>query len=148
MLSEETIKKLKFMRLGGWIESWPKVIEASQHENISFEELLVDMINTEYSQKQANALSGRIKRAHIPELWEMETFPFSRQPKLSKRKTMAAFDSFDYILSQKNMVWMGPTGCGKTGLATSFLMRALERNYTGEIYSISRSCSRTLPISC
>ena len=131
MLSEATTKKLKFLRLGGWIDSWSKVIEASQHEKISFESLLVDMIDEEYSRKQGTALISRIKRAHIPELWQMETFPFEKQPKLSRRKIMAAFDSFDYILSKKNMVWMGPTGCGKTGLATSFLMRALEKNYTG-----------------
>jgi len=132
MLTKEISEKLKYMRLGGWIESWPKVIEASQHEDISFEALLVDMIDIEYSRKQKSALLSRIKRAHIPELWEMETFPFDKQPKISRRKIMAAFDSFDYILNHKNMVWMGPTGCGKTGLATSFLMRALERNYTGK----------------
>jgi DNA replication protein DnaC len=97
--------------------------------------IFIDTFRAEYCRKQERALSSRIKRAHIPELWQMETFPFSKQPKLSRRKIMAAFDSFDYILSQKNMVWMGPTGCGKTGLATSFLMRALERNYTGRFIS-------------
>jgi len=28
-------------------------------------------------------------------------------------------------------VWLGPTGCGKTGLATSFLLQAIDRGYRG-----------------
>jgi DNA replication protein DnaC len=32
---------------------------------------------------------------------------------------------------QQNMVWLGPTGCGKTGLATSFLLQAIDRGYRG-----------------
>ena len=31
----------------------------------------------------------------------------------------------------QNFVWIGPTGCGKTGLATSFLLQAINRGYTG-----------------
>ena len=29
------------------------------------------------------------------------------------------------------MIWLGVTGCGKTGLATSFLMHAIEQGYSG-----------------
>ena len=29
------------------------------------------------------------------------------------------------------MIWLGPTGCGKTGLATSFLLQAIDRGYRG-----------------
>lgn len=31
----------------------------------------------------------------------------------------------------ENIIWVGPTGCGKTGLATSFLIHAIQRGYTG-----------------
>jgi DNA replication protein DnaC len=29
------------------------------------------------------------------------------------------------------MVWLGPTGCGKTGLATAFLLQAIDRGHRG-----------------
>jgi len=29
------------------------------------------------------------------------------------------------------MIWMGPTGCGKTGLATGFLLQAIDRGHRG-----------------
>lgn len=31
----------------------------------------------------------------------------------------------------QNVIWVGPTGTGKTGLATAFLLHAIERGYRG-----------------
>jgi DNA replication protein DnaC len=61
----------------------------------------------------------------------METYPFDRQPKLDKKKILLLYDAFDFLAKKQNILWMGPTGCGKTGLATSFLIEAIHRGYTG-----------------
>jgi len=61
----------------------------------------------------------------------METFPFDRQPKLDKKKVLSLYDTFDYPVKNQNFIWMGPTGCGKTGLATCFLTHAIARGHTG-----------------
>ena len=61
----------------------------------------------------------------------METFPFSRQPKLDKKAILSLYDAFDYMTQSQNLIWLGPTGCGKTALATSFLVNAIQRGYTG-----------------
>jgi len=39
---------------------------------------------------------------------------------------MSLYDSFDYMTKQRNIIWLGPTGCGKTGLATGFLLQAID----------------------
>jgi DNA replication protein DnaC len=44
---------------------------------------------------------------------------------------MSLYDRFDYMIKQRNIVWLGPTGCGKSGLATGFLLQALDRGYRG-----------------
>ena len=44
---------------------------------------------------------------------------------------MSLYDGFDYMSKQQNIVWLGPTGCGKTGLATGFLLQAIDRGYRG-----------------
>ena len=44
---------------------------------------------------------------------------------------MSLYDRFDYMTKQQNIAWLGPTGCGKTGLATGFLLLALDRGYRG-----------------
>ena len=73
----------------------------------------------------------RLKRSAVPEPWVMETFPFDRQPKLNKKRILALYDAFEYLENKENIVWIGPTGCGKTGLATSFLMQAIRRGRNG-----------------
>jgi len=37
------------------------------------------------------------------------------------------YDSFDYMTKQQGLIWLGPTGCDKTGLATAFLLQAIDR---------------------
>src|SRR5207244_10892368 len=78
----------------------------------------------------ANARKLRLARAQIPEPWRMETFPFDQQPKLDKKKILSLYDAFDFITKKQNIIWVGPTGSGKTSLATGFLIEAIERDLT------------------
>ena len=43
---------------------------------------------------------------------------------------MNLYDS-DYLAQKRNIIWIGPTGTGKTGLATSFLMQAISQGFRG-----------------
>ena len=72
-----------------------------------------------------------MRQAQIPEKFVMETFPFERQPALNKKKILALYDSFEYMTSNQNVLWIGPPGTGKTGLATAFLIQAIDRGYKG-----------------
>jgi DNA replication protein DnaC len=97
----------------------------------SGEKLLKYVLEEECRAKRENARLMRRQRSNIPEMLEMETFPFSRQPKLDRKKIMSYYDSFQYMTKRRNMVWLGPTGCGKTGLATAFLLQAIDRGHRG-----------------
>ena len=73
----------------------------------------------------------RLRRARIPERLLLETFPFENQARLDKKKIINLYDRFDYICKNRNIIWLGPTGVGKTGLATAFLIQAVNRGYNG-----------------
>ena len=138
MLKKDIAEKLKFMHLEGMLESWDENMEIAKEGKQSFESWFISMINNEYERKQGVSLERRIARAKIKEILVMATFPFGQQPKLDKRKILAAYDSFDYIDKHRNMVWVGPTGSGKTGLATAFLIQALEKGYTGKFVDFNQ----------
>ena len=40
-----------------------------------------------------------------------------------------------YMSKNQNIIWVGSTGTGKTGLATSFLMQAINQGYSGRFIS-------------
>jgi DNA replication protein DnaC len=130
-LDEELIAMLRYLRLGRLLSHWDETVAKARKGRYSAERLLKYVLEEEYRAKRENARCQRRQRSNIPEMLEMETFPFSRQPKLDRKKIMSYYDSFEYITKQRNMVWLGPTGCGKSGLATAFLLHAIDRGYRG-----------------
>lgn len=130
-MDEEVRKILKYLRLWGLLAQWDELLAEASRGRFSHERLLKHVLEVEYRTKSDNARILRRKRAHIPELLEIETFPFTRQPKLDRKRIMSLYDSFDYMTKKQNIVWLGPTGCGKTGLATGFLLQAIDRGYRG-----------------
>jgi DNA replication protein DnaC len=130
-MNDETIKALKLLRLGGLLAHWDEYLTLARKQNFSHVRLLEHIFEQECQIKNENARRVRMQRAKIPDPYVMETFPFERQPKLDKKKMLSLYDAFDFLDKKQNIIWMGPTGCGKSGLATSFLIEAIHRGYTG-----------------
>ncbi|MBW2601962.1 MAG: ATP-binding protein [Deltaproteobacteria bacterium] len=130
-MDDELISKLKYLRLWGLFANWDRYLEMAGKGKFSQVRLLKHIIEEEYKTKKENARKLRLKRARIPEAFVMETFPFDKQPKLSRKKVLAIYDSFDYLSKRQNVIWIGPTGTGKTGLATAFLIQAINHGYSG-----------------
>jgi len=130
-MDDELIATLRYLRLGRLLSHWDETLETARKGRYSVERLLKYVLEEECRTKHENARLLRRQRANIPEMLEMETFPFARQPKLDRKKIMSYYDSFDYMTKQRNMVWLGPTGCGKSGLATAFLLQAIDRGHRG-----------------
>lgn len=72
----------------------------------------------------------------------IETYPFDRQEKLAQKKILTIYDSFTYMTNKENIIWIGTTGVGKTGLASSFLMQAINRGHTGRAILFSELRTR------
>jgi len=129
-MNEELITQLKAIRLPALLANWDHYLAMAGKGNYSHARLLKHIIAEEYHLRLENSRKMRISRAKIPEKYVIETFPFDRQPKLSRKKLINIYDS-DYLSKRRNIIWIGPTGTGKTGLATSFLMQAINQGYKG-----------------
>lgn len=131
-MDEEFEKMLKYLGLRGLLANWDHYIGIARKGGFSSVRLLKYVVEQEYKTKQENARKRRISLAKIPEPFVIETFPFDRQPKLNKKIILTLYDCFDYMLKQQNLIWIGPTGTGKTGLATAFLTQAINKGYRGK----------------
>ena len=130
-MHDELLAKVKQLRLYQLASRWDEYLQLATKEKYSAARLLQLVIDQEFEAKRESSRKLRRKRANVPEEWELETFPFSRQPKLDRRRIQSLYDSYDYIDKCQNIVWLGPTGCGKTGLATAFLLHAIDRGCRG-----------------
>ena len=130
-MNEDLSTKLKYLRLGGLHDHWDDYLKVAGDQRFSHNHLLTHVVDQECQLKRENARQLRLRRAHIPELLVIETYPFERQPKLNKKRVFALYDSLGYMKQNQNIIWLGATGCGKTGLATSFLIHAIDQGYSG-----------------
>ncbi len=130
-MEEDLIKKMKYIRLNGLCSNWDGYLEMANKGNFSHIRFLKYIIEEEFKLKRENSRNMRLNRAKIPEKYVIETFPFDRQAKLKKKPLLALYDSCDYMPKAQNIIWIGPTGVGKTGLATAFLVDAVNRGYNG-----------------
>jgi DNA replication protein DnaC len=130
-MDQDLLMMLKYLRLSGLASQFDRFLEKAETEDISHVRWLRQIIEEEYRLKQENARKRRLSIARIPEMWTFQSFPFVRQPKVDKKKVTHLYDAFDYITHARNIIFFGPTGVGKTGLATAFLIQAIDRGYNG-----------------
>jgi len=131
-MDDELENMLKYLGLRGLLANWDHYIGIAKKGSFSSVRLLKYMVEQEYKIKQENARKRRISMAKMPEPFVIETFPFDRQPKLNKKMILTLYDCLDYMSKQQNIIWIGPTGTGKTGLATAFLTQAINKGYRGK----------------
>ena len=122
---------LRHLRLNRLASCWEEDVKEAARQGMSHATFMTHVVEEEYRLKCDNARQQRLKRAHLPEVWTLETYPFAAQPKLNRKAVQALYDSMDFIPQSRNIIWLGGTGCGKTGLATSFLVQAIQRGCSG-----------------
>jgi DNA replication protein DnaC len=84
----------------------------------------------EYQEQQTRAMDYRIRRAQLPERWSLATFPWKKQKTLD-RKQIEQLAELDFLSRASNIVLIGDTGTGKTGIASAILLKALEAGHRG-----------------
>jgi DNA replication protein DnaC len=126
--NEELQQLLKNLRLQRILDIYAEQLAAAEKEDVSYTEFLLRLMRAQFHSRQELALDGRIRRATLPERWSLETFPYPRQPGVN-RKQIRSFAELDFIAKAENIVFIGPTGVGKTGLASGILLKAVENGY-------------------
>jgi DNA replication protein DnaC len=127
-MSEEVEQLLKNLKLRRILSIYEEQLRAAEKEDVSYSEFVARLLRAQWHARQEGALEWRIRRANLPERWSIETFPFPRQPGVN-RKQIRTFAELEFIGKAENIVLMGPTGVGKTGLACGILLKALENGH-------------------
>lgn len=130
MRDDELDQLLKNLHLGKIREVLEDELKLAENKQFAYAELLLRLLRAEWHGKQESALNWRIKRAALPEEWSLESFPFKRQPGVSRRQ-IQGFASLDFVSRAENIVFIGGTAVGKTGLATGLLLKALQNGHRG-----------------
>jgi DNA replication protein DnaC len=105
-------------------------LERAQKTQPSYTAFYTSMLRAQYELIRERALKSRIRAAKFPEVWTLETFPFDKQPGVHA-PSIRELGELDFIARKENIVLIGLTGVGKTGLASGILLKAVEHGYRG-----------------
>lgn len=114
-----TIEKMQDMKLHGMVMAFQKFREAGrQSEKMTPDEMIGYLVDAEWEDRQSRKLKRLIRGAKFRYQAGFEDLDFSLKRKLEKDMVMRLRDG-DWLRKAKNVIITGPTGVGKSYLASA-----------------------------
>ena len=124
---EQLLRNLHLKTIAAIVDD--ELAHAEKHQ-LSYGAFLARLLRAQSHHRHETALAWRIKQARLPEQWTIESFPFKRQPGVNPKQIRALAD-LEFVAKAENIVLVGQTGVGKTGLASGLLLKAIQNGYRG-----------------
>ena len=118
MLEKTTIERLRSFRLRGFIDALLEQSKSTQYSELSFEERLTLLVDGEHTRREAQRLAQRLKDARVSKAACLETIDFL-VPRGLNKATYLDLTSGNWLLTGQNLIVTGPTGIGKSFLASA-----------------------------
>ena len=115
-------------------EYYPKYVDFATKNNKTLTEALLDLTKKEIEYRDERASQIQITVSAFPFKKELEDFDFDYQPSINKQEIME-LNNLGFLERHENILFVGPSGVGKTHLATSIGITAAKKRYS--VYFIS-----------
>jgi DNA replication protein DnaC len=127
-MTDELAQLLKNLHLGHIAQILDAELAETDQTQRSPSDFLARLLRAQWHHRQETALAWRIKQAKLPQTWTLESFPFKQQPGVNARQ-MRTLAELDFLPKAENIVFIGGTGVGKTGLASALLLKAIQNGH-------------------
>lgn len=106
-----------------------EMIDFITKNQLSFTEGLLKLTNYEIDYKEANMVRAMIKVGAFPHQKGINEFDFSFQPSINQQQILELC-ALGFIENQENIVFLGPSGVGKSHLSVSIGMESAKKRYS------------------
>ena len=130
MLSQPMIEKLLVMRLNGMAEGLQTQEQDPAARELSFLERLGLLVDQQWSWRQNQALARRLKTAKLRGTACVEDIDYRAARGLDKSVVRALTQESAWVRNHENIFVLGPTGVGKSFLASALAQKACRDGYT------------------
>ncbi len=141
-MREELQQLLATLRFHGMAQALGRLLDPAEKDGTPVAQVLLQLLQEEWRHRQERSLAYRISQAKLPWDWSIDTFPFAQQPAV-KTNQIKSLAGLDFIGRAQNIVFIGPPGTGKTGLAIGLLRQALINGYRGRFVYFRQACVTT-----
>jgi len=130
MLMTQTLDKLDALGLFGMVLGLREQLESSQYLSLSFDERFGLLVDREAEARDSRRLALRLKAAKLRQEATVEDIDF-RAPRGLDRSVVMNLAQASWVAAKHNLLISGPTGAGKSFLASALTHAAIRRGYTG-----------------
>lgn len=128
MLTIPTLEKLRELKFHGMARAFEEQLQVSQYAELSFEERLGLMVDRERLDRENRRLKTRLLRAKIRQQACLEDIDYSTSRGLDK-SLLRSLASCQWIRDHLNLLIDGPTGAGKSFIASAFANKACREGF-------------------
>lgn len=122
-------KNLEYLKLNQMDLHLDEVIDLITSSPLSFTEGLCKLTNYEIDFKEANMIRSMVKVGAFPHQKGISDFDFEFQPSVNPEE-IKDFATLRFLENAENIVFLGPSGVGKTHLATAIGVTAAKKRYS------------------
>lgn len=137
MLNQETLEKLRRMRLGAMADALVAQEAAPETHELSFEERLGLVVDQEWTARRDRRLARLLRQARLRLPAAPEDIDY-RTPRGIDKPLLRKLIGGDWLRDGRNVLVTGPTGVGKTFLACALGNAACRQGFTTRYYRVPR----------
>lgn len=135
-MNPSTVEQLKALRLTGILEAWHDQQTSSVYQDLSFEERLSLLVEREHQRRAQQKLQRRLKQAQLTTKAVIADIDFSVGRGLAKAKFLEIAQG-QWLKQHHHLIIVGPTGVGKTFLASVLAEHSCQIGYTARYFRCS-----------
>lgn len=129
-------KKIQHLKLSGIVKSLESRNTYAIEHSLSYIDFLELLIEDEYASRRSNSYIKRLNKSKLDTFKTIDSYDFTYQPELNKKEILD-LASCRFVQENKNIIFMGNPGVGKTHLANALGIEALKQGY--KVYFVCAS---------
>jgi DNA replication protein DnaC len=127
-MNQETLEKMRELRLFGMYDAFKTNLESSIKETLTPDQLIALLVNSEWDDRRNRNIDRALKLATFRYKASMEQVDYSVERGLDKNQ-LHRLANLDFVKERKDLFITGSTGTGKSYLATALGYQACQMGY-------------------
>jgi len=129
--------QLKELRLSCFKHNWQDVEDLAIQKSYSYGQYLSHLCNLEIEKRSTTRLARRLKEAKLAKNKTLSSFKFSETPSINADQINALAETDSWVTEASNLIIFGPSGIGKTHIASAIAYRKIEQGYRVKFFQTS-----------